>query len=284
MRRRSLSGDPAQRQGPYDAVAMGPPSRYPDDPDQLVDAAQGAAGDIHGRVAPVDGSHGPLAVTITGEDWLDAICPFLRAQDGSWRSASPARDHRCWATDPPSELPVLTQQRLCLMRAHDGCERFLHARELRSSALARERPGRDAEGADLAADLAESRVSGPSPGMQRFLDGVGTLPRVVSVGAAAGVAGLIVLGALAAGGGGAPAVSPSPMPVPTESARPGASPSAEASPGAVGPRRYRVREGDTLRTIAERFGVSVRQIRAINDLGDPPRLEPGMVILVPAAG
>ena len=82
---------------------------------------------------------GPLAVIITGEDWLDPICPFLRARDGSWRSASPMREHRCWATDPPSELPVLTQQRLCLVRAHDGCERFLHARELRSAALARER-------------------------------------------------------------------------------------------------------------------------------------------------
>lgn len=54
--------------------------------------------------------------------------------------------------------------------------------------------------------------------------------------------------------------------------------------GTDGMRRDPVRTGDTLRTIADRFGISVRQLRNANDLGDPPTLEPGDVILVPLPG
>ena len=59
--------------------------------------------------SPMAGSRG---------DWLDVICPYLRAADGTWRSAVPAREHRCWAFEPVIELPGLTQQRLCLTQAH----------------------------------------------------------------------------------------------------------------------------------------------------------------------
>jgi LysM repeat protein len=78
-------------------------------------------------VSPLAGARG---------DWLDVICPYLRAADGTWRSAVPAREHRCWAFEPVIELPGLTQQRLCLTQAHNTCERFVHAQERRAAALA----------------------------------------------------------------------------------------------------------------------------------------------------
>lgn len=237
---------------------------------------------------PADGGTGgtPVSVStvvITGEDWLDAICPFLRGGDGSWRSASPVREHRCWATDPPSELPVLTQQRLCLVRAHDGCERFLHARELRSRSLARERgPSVDTPPVGMAA----ARVVPPHAnrvgiGIREGLAAILRLPRLLLVGVlVVGVAALVVI-ALLLPGSGSGSGSPTPAPsVPSvEATRDPAD--AEPSLGLDGDRRYRVREGDTLRTIADRFDVSVRQLRLANDLGEPPRLDPGEVIVIP---
>jgi hypothetical protein len=171
-------------------------------------------------------------------------------------------------------LPVLTQQRLCLVRAHDGCERFLHARELRSAALARERPGPD-EG-DGEAALAPASTSVASRVLAQ--------PRPVLVGLV--VVGLVVVlaGAFALGGGTAAGPSPSSAPsggVPASGGlEPDPSGGAEASPG-DGMRRYRVRQGDTLRSIADRFGITVRQLRAVNSLDEQARIEPGTILLVP---
>jgi hypothetical protein len=57
-------------------------------------------------------------------DLVAAICPFLVAADGAWRSATPSRDHRCGATDPPGRLPPERQQALCLGTAHLDCPLF----------------------------------------------------------------------------------------------------------------------------------------------------------------
>src|SRR6476661_7149729 len=53
-----------------------------------------------------------------------AVCPFLVASDGAWRSSQPAREHRCGATDPPGRLPTDRQQHLCLVAAHLDCPLF----------------------------------------------------------------------------------------------------------------------------------------------------------------
>ena len=244
------------------------------------------AADAAGALEGVPAS-GPLAVIITGEDWLDRICPFLRARDGSWRSASPVREHRCWATDPPSELPVLTQQRLCLVAEHDGCERFLHARELRSASLARDRSGgavarSDSRSRPRSSRRAGGRVTTVAAGMTARLLAA---PRL-AIGAVVGAILVAVVALVVVGGSGVR--GPAPSDGPAVSQAPGSqavSPDVgDPSPGPDGLRRYRVRPGDTLRTIAERFGISVRQLRSVNDLGDPPRLEPGDIILVPQPG
>lgn len=227
-----------------------------------------------------DGAPGaPSDLVITGEDWLDAICPFLRARDGSWRSASPAREHRCWALEPPAELAVLTQQRLCLVRAHDGCERFRHARELRAAVLARERAGpKDAPPVAATAPARRRRRASAADRVRDIAADVLRAPWFPFVAVACGVVVLMMVGVLVLGSRGGPERPSSPVPV-----RPSAS-VAVPDPGTPGPdgmRRYRVRADDTLRTIADRFGVSVRQLRQVNDLGDPPRLEVGEVILIP---
>ena len=55
---------------------------------------------------------------------IAAICPFLVASDGAWRSASPSRDHRCGAVDPPGRLTTERQESLCLVAAHLDCDLF----------------------------------------------------------------------------------------------------------------------------------------------------------------
>src|SRR5437763_14882571 len=53
-----------------------------------------------------------------------AVCPFLVANDGAWRSAAAAREHRCGATDPPARLPIDRQQRVRLGAGHLDCPLF----------------------------------------------------------------------------------------------------------------------------------------------------------------
>src|SRR4051794_16724375 len=57
-------------------------------------------------------------------DLIASVCPFLVASDGAWRAPSPAREHRCGATDPPSRLPLDKQQHLCVIGAHLRCPLF----------------------------------------------------------------------------------------------------------------------------------------------------------------
>src|SRR5262245_47439767 len=71
---------------------------------------------------------------------IDEICPYLLASQGGWRAASPNRDHRCTAVDPPTALPSDKQRNLCLVAAHHGCPAYRAARVARASMLA---PGAD---------------------------------------------------------------------------------------------------------------------------------------------
>jgi LysM repeat protein len=78
------------------------------------------------------------------------------------------------------------------------------------------------------------------------------------------------------------ASAPSPTPaasVVAATSAPSREPGASREPGVA--QRYRVKEGDTLRSIADQFGVTIRELRAINDLGTPPTIEPGQVIRIP---
>ncbi len=61
-----------------------------------------------------------------------------------------------------------------------------------------------------------------------------------------------------------PAPTATPTPEPTATPAPTATPTPE--PTAAGPRRYTVQSGDTLRAIAERFGVTIEAILQANNL------------------
>jgi LysM repeat protein len=65
---------------------------------------------------------------------------------------------------------------------------------------------------------------------------------------------------------------------PTSGTRPAASPTADGKRERKGPRRYRVREGDTPSSIAEKTGVPLEEILRLNPDLDPQTLAPGQRI------
>jgi hypothetical protein len=202
--------------------------------------------------------------------------------------------------DPATEIPFLTQQRLCLTSEHAGCERFSHAQERRVAALARDRIaperveaarfGPFASGVPLAVepqrpdDDATAAVGAASP--PRRL-------RLVAFGGAGALGAVLLLGVLLAGAARPPALpAASPTAVATLRPQATAAPRRTASPrprqSLEIARTYRAKRDDTLRSIADRFNVSVRQLRAANpDLDRSLRqrdpLEPGTVLRIPAA-
>ncbi len=130
--------------------------------------------------------------------------------------------------------------------------------------------------------------------------GLLTILAVVAI-LALGVAGVIFLPGLLAGGGAAPTASPSialpsagPSQAPT-SVIPTTSPAptATSTPAVVtpaptptaSPQLYRIRSGDTLAKIARRFDVTVADILAANpQISDPNHIEVGQRIVIPPPG
>jgi len=251
-------------------------------------------------------------------EWLGATCPYLRSTDGTWRSVVPQRGQRCWGQTPPAPLEPATQERLCRTSAHVGCEIFVAAERRHLDSLTRDhvaperldgRFGVLVRPSTLVLDEPSHRVQVPAP--------VAPLRNTrVSLGVA--VAAIVIVVALFAGlgSGATPAASPTVPPIaaisptlpaasappalsqapqPSESVAPGtlapATPAATASPppsvqptAGPSPRirtTYRVKKGDTLAAIATQFGVSKKQIRAVNDFGNPPHLRYGTLINIP---
>jgi nucleoid-associated protein YgaU len=231
------------------------------------------------------------------------VCPFLIADEGTWRSAYAAREHRCGAVQPPAPLAVPKQRQLCLLAAHEGCATYLAARAVADDA-APSTPGDDG------AALWQGSV--PPPLVLEPARRMGALPTAAArSGGSAALIGLMVVAflvlvlariqspaapgltpgpSLAAVAVAAlspvttPAASPSgiaPSPTPDASA---ASPAAtERPPDATAePRRYRVRSGDTLSSIAARYDTTVKKLKAANDIPDPRALKVGQVLIIPA--
>jgi LysM repeat protein len=258
-------------------------------------AAEPEAGAVTGR--PESPSAAALATR--------RLCPYLAVDGGAWRSATPDREHRCGALTPMPLLTLDKQRRLCLTDRHLSCATYLAAKGEGSDAGAGSRrlvavgPGREAspEGVTRWAIVRTAPV---------ILDHtrvpvVGSLPR----GRLAGQLGLGILlvaafAALAIGrlsgqagpalGGGTPSQLPgssaaaagrpspsaevessppseptaTPTPTRTAGATAGASPSTAASPAVT--TRYRVKNGDTLYSIAIRFKTTVKVIQQLNHL------------------
>lgn len=251
---------------------------------------------------------------------MGAICPYLRAADGSWRSAVPTRDHRCWAVTPASSLPSATQQELCLTPAHGGCERFLHSRDRRAAALAQDQieigrleaarfgpflsplpvavdarpPSRDLRSRSVAR---RRRVPGLLVGACVVLVAIVSLAVILGGGRSPGIAALSPTLATRASvvpvdrttavpvPSDAPTASPAVLepavtlrPDPTLTVRPTAI--AQPTPSVEIARRYTVKAGDTIKSIANKFGLKPRDLRAVNEIGKD--VVPGQRLRIPA--
>jgi hypothetical protein len=227
------------------------------------------------------------------------ICPFLLA-DSAWRSASPAKEHRCLALGADLPLALDKQKRLCLTSEHRSCPAYTTAVGV-------------ADGADEATSPKAGLPRRPYPRMAPVIVDLGRMG--LSLPAAArdrpasqiALAGLMVVAfaaiALArlsgVGGGGVAAVAPSlppeasivaaapsPTPAPTSrtvpSAAPSLAPSPEPSPTAD-LRTYKVKQGDTLIKIAARFDTTVRALIELNNIDDPARIPIGARLKIPPA-
>lgn len=311
------AGDPSHHQlapdiAPADEAPAASPTRSPA---TVPDVEPGSIGVAPAAVAEATMSDPlrPLPKRDASQ-WLDATCPFLRSTDGTWRSVVPQRGQRCWGQAPPAPLEPITQERLCRTIGHKSCEIFIAAEATRYQALRRDHvvPERLEGRFGTSVRPAPLVLDEPS-GARTPIPVHVSMARRARVAVGVALAGGVVLVALFAGlgGGAAPTptqppiafVTPTPLapspppatsqPVPSESlppatqvpATPVVSPPPSQTPGpSSSPRirtKYRVQRSDTLDKIAAKFGVTKKQIRAVNNLGDPPRLFFGQVINIP---
>jgi len=233
---------------------------------------------------------------------IDQICPYLLAANGDWRSASPSREHRCTAVDPPAPLAPDKQRALCLVGAHSGCPAYRAARTARALMVA---PGVDPK-IVAAADAARRPIArSTAVVLERPRLSIGTLggrewPAYQALLVALMVAAFVVLlVARLSAGGSAPAPTASPSAVataePTDTPRPtrrptpspspsDAVPSGSLAPGSPAPsaaaQTYRVQSGDTLVGIAATFGTTVAELQQVNGLtGSELRI--GQLLTIP---
>lgn len=259
----------------------------------------------------------PRPVTLPIVPPTSAVCPYLLAADGAWRSSTPAREHRCTAVSPAAILAPEKQRRLCLVAEHQGCSTYAAASGVggigdEPLAHDRSRAGRPvARTAPLVLDHGGLAIPVPSIRFDRSV-GQGGLVGLMAVAFAA-----ILVARLSSGGPNlvpsgvavdatatpsasaaatdrtttAPAATPDGAPgrtlVPTE-AEPTPTPKPAASDPVVStpeppatPTTYTVKSGDTLSGIASEFGTTWQVLAQLNRLDDPTRLKVGQELDLP---
>jgi LysM repeat protein len=224
------------------------------------------------------------------------ICPFLLAEN-AWRSASPAKEHRCLAVGSDLPLSVEKQERLCLTAAHRTCPAYATALGLGKSDGLMSEPG--------------TRPRRPYPRMAPVVLDRGRIGFAVPAAARERPAGQLALGALMVvafaaiafarlsgvgdggllAGAGSPSPqatlaaalpTPTPSPVTTPVASAASSPVLTPAPSPAQPgRTYKVKRGDTLIGIAARFGTTVRVLIDLNDIKNASRIPIGARLKLP---
>ena len=257
------------------------------------------------EAAPTRGPEGADEVGRPSTE-LPALCPYLATTDGTWRSANPAREHRCVAVTPPVPLAMDKQRRLCLVAGHEGCATYQAALAARPPyALAALSRGRviarttpvvlDQTRFDLRIPaLRSDRVSG-----QALLVGLLALAFVAILisrpsgngGAAIADGSEVPSASTATLATPTPRSTPRPSAVPVVTARPVTSgqPVPTTSPSSSTPSAqptlsgatYTIKRGDTLSAIAARFGTTVKVLVTLNHISDPSRIHAGQVLTLP---
>lgn len=243
-------------------------------------------------------SSGPMSATSD----LPSLCPYLLTADGSWRSASPDREHRCTAVTPAVPLAFDKQRRLCLVAEHRTCSTYGAAIAARPSFALDATPRGRIVARTTPVVLDQTRFELRLPALRSDrISGQGLLVGLLAL------AFVAILIARPAGDSGAanadgspttvPAGSATPRPsakasgVPVVTARPIASAPAEPSTPPASPvgsaqpttsgATYKVKRGDTLSAIAARFGTTVKVLATLNQISDPSRIHAGQVLQLP---
>jgi LysM repeat protein len=250
------------------------------------------------------------AERLAGPVALRALCPYLGTLEGTWRSSSAVREHRCLAVSPPVPLAAEKQRRLCLVADHVDCATY-------GAAIASQAPSGRHDGharpvarmTPVILDHGRFDLRLPSlradrgTGQAALVAVLGIALVAILVARPSGNAGAIDPNGTAVASGGAssvptevavaPSVAPSPDATPTEppatpqpsaassqAAAPTAAPTASAEPTTSGA-TYKVKSGDTLSAIAARFGTTTRVLVRLNGITDPSRLKVGQILKLP---
>ncbi len=225
-----------------------------------------------------------------------AICPYLGAMDGAWRSAVPIRDQACTAVLPAVPLALEKQRRLCLTDVHLTCSTYIAAASAAPPARAGS-PGVTRWGLVRTAPVVLDPGRAPSlldiarrrSGPQLILGTVLALALAAIVltrlpagdQALAGARESTVPASAATSVTPRPTVRPTGTPPPSPSSAASPSPSPSPTPTAAPtPQRYRVVAGDTLYDLAIRFETTIRAIKRANDLTSDD-IDVGQVLLIP---
>ncbi len=217
------------------------------------------------------------------------VCPYLASDDGAWLSADPSRDHRCTAVSPSTPPAADKQRRFCLAAAHVECATYMAARELHGPTPATEpvAPWHFSRPVPVLLDHGHSPSAYVGRARRWGLGQVGLVALMVVAFATVVLArGLAPSGPNSAladvspSPSASPSPRPSPSPPPSPSPSPSPLPSPSPSPAAAG-ETYRVKAGDTLGAIAERFGTTVKAIMQANGITDAKLIKVGQRLTIP---
>jgi len=249
-----------------------------------------------GMPDPAEGPH--YVAPPSAPEATSAMCPYLTSAGGAWRHATPSRDHRCGALEPPAPQTADKQRRHCLSAHHMECPTFRAARTGRAATLILSGDPATVEAIDAARRpiartapilLEEPRLIDQAVRL-RFDRGPGQLALVglmILAFAVVAITRLSTGSAPGANGSAGPSglAEASPSPSPTVEATPSSSP--EVSPSAVPASAepsfrttYTVQKGDTLTTIAARFKTTAIAIRRLNQLTGST-IHTGQVLKIP---
>lgn len=229
-----------------------------------------------------------------------AVCPYLQMGSGRWRNAEPSREHVCASEANPVAIGPETQRRLCF-GDFETCARFEAAAATYRAAVpvAPLRP----VARTIPVVVDRGRAALPVP----RIVGRRTLGQAVLAVAMIGAAVALLLARLGSPTGGAAGRSADPSgsagasgvvaasssPGPSMVVSPGISPSPSASTApsptpkpsvSVTPgtgQTYTVQSGDTMSSIAARFGTTVKKLSELNGIKDPSLIHPGQVLKIP---